>query len=199
MAGPHATIAIDALPDGVLQLVFSHLSLPERLRLSSVCRQWHAVSLSPALLAEVVIEPSNCRDSYLARLRGPASWLVCRAAGSVQQLTINLNTMAAPCLNEAPKQEEGAEATALVVRKLAAVGACGTLREIELSMGLGTVLPLDGWAAALCSLQRLAIVGHQGLVTFSSDLNGLTALQVLKLWNRFFDCHCGPANPNTAG
>lgn len=59
-----------------------------RLAVTSVCRRWHGVTLSPPLLAKVDIWAGG--DSWLQILRGATSWLVRGAAGTVQQLLVKI-------------------------------------------------------------------------------------------------------------
>ncbi len=66
--------------------------LLRRLRLSSVCQRWQAVILSAPLLAQVAIRA--VKGSGIDLLRGASSWLVRRAAGSMQQLSLDVADMA---------------------------------------------------------------------------------------------------------
>ncbi len=145
-----------------------------RLRLSTVCRRWQAVVLSPPLLAQVAIEAGTGND--IDMLRVATSWLMRRAAGSVQQLSVDLQHAEFD-----PDCEEREEAVVLITATLAALGARGTLRQVSMQLGSFTMLPLGAWAAALSGLQQLSIAGKEGRISVSGDLRGLTALQSLEL------------------
>ena len=95
----------------------------------------------------------------------------------MQQLSLDVDNS-----GSSPDAEE-AEATALVAGTLAALGASGTLRELQLLMGYNMPLPLGSWLAALSSLRRLSITGRETKFTVTGDLRGLTALQSLELDN----------------
>lgn len=164
-----------------------------RLRVSTVCRRWQSVALSPPLLARVAIHVEDRSGAgWLTRLRGATSWLVCQAAGSVQQLSLDVDNTSCSLDKEAE-----AEATALVAATLAALGASGTLSELDLLMGFNMPLPLGSWAAALRSLRRLAVCGRETRFLVTGDWRGLTALQSVKLENSyvgFTDCARLPPN-----
>lgn len=138
-----------------------------------MCRAWQAILLSPPLLANVTI--SAHFDEWLEVLEGGTSWLARRAADSVRQLTINIGYI------DELEQPEAVKAAALITGALAAVGSGGMLREVTVWLGDEMPLPLGGWAAALHSLQQLAIHSNEGCISVSGDLRGMSALQSLDL------------------
>ncbi len=143
--------------------------------------------LSAPLLAQVTVALTS--DRRLTQLRNATSWLVRRAAGRVQQLTIDMD-------DELDKERlDAAEVAALIAGTLTAVGASGMLREVTVVLGLYKRLHLGAWAAAMSGLQQLSITGVEGHISVSGDLRGLTALQLLKLQNYHVEFAAGTRLP----
>lgn len=134
--------------------------------------------LSPHLLANVTLRAGApgrpARSPWLHTLRNGTAWLARRAAGSVQQLTLEVH------VGSGSTRHEHAEAAALIAGTMAALGAAGSLRTLTVN---SPDLPvhLGGWAAAMGSVQRLSVDCYSSYITLSGDLRGLTALQWLRL------------------
>lgn len=146
-----------------------------------MCRRWQSVAFSPPLLTRVAIHVEDRSGAgWLNQMRGATSWLVCRAAGSVQQLSLDVDNTSCSL-----DKEDEADATALVAATLAALGGTSSLHELDVLMGFNMPLPLGSWLVALRSLRRLAVCGRETRFLVTGDWRGLTALQLLKLENSY--------------
>lgn len=145
-----------------------------RLWVSSVCRRWHAIVLSPPLLATLNITVSG--EGWLDTLRSGTAWLQRRVVGSVRQLTIHVNA------SRGPDSDSATEAAALIADSIAAVIAGSTVRELTIWAAY-MPLPLDYLAAALPSLHSLCIETFPAGATISSGLQGLSVLHSMRLSN----------------
>lgn len=140
-----------------------------------VCRRWHQLLHTPALLASVSVclqHPS--REQWLTGMRALCDWLVRHAAGRMRQLRLCLQPPAASDL------QEHQELAALLAGTLAACGAAGGLQDLHLEL---PIIPchLGAWVpASFQGLRRLHIVSDT-VVVACSPLHSLTDLEVLHL------------------
>lgn len=128
--------------------------------------------------------------------RTACSWLARRAAGSVQDLTLEIDTEDCWVRDSDFDEEEewGAEAAAPSVAAARFEGAAAliegtqatagsSLRRLALVLGSDISLHLGAWTAGLTSLQSLSVSGDHCKNSVSGNLRGLTALQTLSLCN----------------
>ena len=135
-----------------------------------MCRHWRQLVQSEALLQTV--ELSFGGRSLLPRLRSFREWVLACASQHLQRLNLNIVMKS----NEAAE-----ESAALLAAALAACGASGSLRELQLEMNKShPPLFYASWLAALRSLRRLSIV-IAGDLSVTASLVPLAALEVLGL------------------